>query len=140
MVNSRTKGHNFERHIVNLINKYLKSQNIDQRVNRNLDQQMYAGQADIYWDNFAIECKRYNKNASIMFKQDWWDQVCVSAGDDLLPILIYKYDRRPIYLAMPIYLMSGRQKANNDAIYMCSLKSMCKDFKTIMQNASVYNT
>ena len=82
MVNSRTKGHNFERHVVNLINKYLESQNSDQRVNRNLDQQMYAGQADIYWDNFAIECKRYKKNAM-------WGTYCKRLCIGLPCILIF---------------------------------------------------
>ena len=38
MVNSRNKGAAFERFIVNKINNYFESKNIDKRVKRNLDQ------------------------------------------------------------------------------------------------------
>ena len=29
-----------------------------------------------------------------MYKQDWWEQVLKSAGDDFIPLLIYKFDRK----------------------------------------------
>ena len=53
-VNSRNKGAAFERYIVNKINDYFVSKNIDKRVKRNLDQYQEKGQADIYLDNIAI--------------------------------------------------------------------------------------
>ena len=63
MVNSRNKGAAFERFIVNKINNYFESKNIDKRVKRNLDQYQEKGQADIYLDNIAIECKRYKSGS-----------------------------------------------------------------------------
>ena len=47
MVNSRNKGAAFERFIVNKINNYFESKNIDKRVKRNLDQYLEKGLADI---------------------------------------------------------------------------------------------
>ena len=38
MTNSRRNGHNFERHIVKLINDYIKKQGGTDLVKRNLDQ------------------------------------------------------------------------------------------------------
>ena len=55
-VNSRNKGAAFERYIVNKINDYFESKNLDKRVKRNLDQYQEKGQADIYLDKIAIEC------------------------------------------------------------------------------------
>ena len=91
MTNSRTKGHNFERLVVKLINEFIKSKGGTKFVSRNLDQAQYKGQADIYWDNFAIECKRYGRSNTNMYKQAWWDQVCFAARDKFIPILIYMY-------------------------------------------------
>ena len=72
MVNSRAKGHNFERQIVSVINDYLEQIGSEDRVKRNLDQTQYKGQADIYWDNFAIECKRYAGTEKSVYKQEWY--------------------------------------------------------------------
>jgi len=78
MTNSRRKGHNFERHIVKLINDYIKKQGGTDLVKRNLDQTQYKGQADIYWDNFAIECKRYGQTSTNMYKQACRENVPVN--------------------------------------------------------------
>ena len=51
MTNSRTKGHNFERLIVKMINEFITLKGGTKLVSRNLDQAQYKGQADIYWDN-----------------------------------------------------------------------------------------
>tara|TARA_R100001440_G_scaffold75740_2_gene103859 strand:- start:49 stop:471 length:423 start_codon:yes stop_codon:yes gene_type:complete len=139
MVNSRTKGHNFERRIVSCINHYLKSVGSKDRVKRNLDQTQYKGQADIYWDNFAIECKRYAGTERSVYKQEWWNQVCVAAKDKYIPILIFKYDRRPIQTLVPIYLMTGKDKGNNEAVYLSTLESLCKDREKVLRYASEYN-
>jgi len=71
-INSRTKGAAFERVICKKINTYLESKGSSNTVKRNLDQYQTKGMADIYWDNLAIECKRYKGNGrSDVFKNDW---------------------------------------------------------------------
>ena len=74
-INSRTKGAAFERLIVRKINACLQQQGLEDRVSRNFDQSWKAGLADIYFRNFAIECKRYGKSNTNMYRQEWWDQV-----------------------------------------------------------------
>ena len=91
-INSRTKGAAFERLIVNTINRCFKEEGIDDRVSRNFDQSWKAGLADIYFRNFCIECKRYGNSNTNMYRQEWWEQVVKSAGDDFIPILIYKFN------------------------------------------------
>ena len=139
MTNSRRKGHNFERHIVKLINDYIKKQGGTELVKRNLDQTQYKGQADIYWDNFAIECKRYGQTSTNMYKQAWWEQVLVAAKDKYIPILVYKFDRHDIYCNVPAWLISDNVPVNNQVTYMCSLRALCKEHKQILKKASVFN-
>ena len=97
-INSRTKGAAFERLIVNKINTYLESKNQETRVKRNLDQAFVKGLADIYWGNLAIECKRYGKGSSNMYKNAWWQQVVNSAGNKFIPFLIYKFNHNKIII------------------------------------------
>ena len=139
MTNSRRKGHNFERLIVKMINDFITAKGGTKLVSRNLDQTQYKGQADIYWDNFAIECKRYGNSATNMYKQAWWEQVLVAAKDKYIPILIYKFDRREIYCVVPAWLVSDNVPVNNHVTYMCSLRTLCKDYKDILKKASVFN-
>lgn len=50
---------------------------------------------------FVIECKRYASGKQA--KDAWWEQACTAArAADLLPCLIYKYDRSPIKCVVPI--------------------------------------
>ena len=46
----------------------------------------------------GIECKRYGDGAEPL--NDWWDQVIISAGENFIPILVYKFNRRPIKVKM----------------------------------------
>lgn len=123
-INSRAKGAAFERLIVNKINECLESVGIEDRVARNFDQSWKAGLADIYFQNFCIECKRYGDSNTNQYKQAWWDQVLKSAGDDFIPILIYKFNRKPIYCVVPMHLMFDAPK-DNQMIYMCPLEELC---------------
>jgi len=123
-INSRTKGAAFERLIVKTINKCLEKENIEDRVSRNFDQSWKAGLADIYFRNFCIECKRYGNSNTNMYKQSWWDQVVKSAGDDFIPLLIYKFNRKPIYTVVPAWLVSAAPK-DNQVVYMCPLEELC---------------
>lgn len=123
-INSRTKGAAFERLIVNTINKCLEKENIEDRVSRNFDQSWKAGLADIYFRNFCIECKRYGKSNTNMYRQEWWEQVLKSAGNDFIPLLIYKFDRKPIYAVVPAWLVTSAPK-DNQVVYMCPLEELC---------------
>jgi hypothetical protein len=136
MVNSRNKGAAFERVIVNKINTVLESKGIDTRVKRNLDQYQTKGMADVYWDKFAIECKRYKANGKkTMYKNDWWKQAVESAGDNLIPILIYKYDRRDIMCVIPLFLVTSVDAPNWECTYLCPLSEICERLNEILQKA-----
>ena len=67
-----------------------------------------------------------------MYKQGWWEQVLKSAGEDFIPILIYKFDRKPIYCVVPAYLISRAPK-NNQVVYMCPLEELCKKMGQILE-------
>jgi len=130
-INSRAKGAAFERLIVNKINECLESVGIEDRVARNFDQSWKAGLADIYFQNFCIECKRYGDSNTNQYKQAWWDQVLKSAGDDFIPVLIYKFNRKPIYCVVPMHLMFDSPK-DNQMIYMCPLEELCVRMTKVM--------
>ena len=135
MVNSRNKGAAFERYIVNKINVYLESTGREQRVKRNLEQYQEKGQADIYLDNIAIECKRYKTGQTNMPRNNWWTQALESAGDKYIPILIWKYDRKPIQAIIPAWLMTNVPKSNKVTL-MCPLTDICENMDEIIQKAN----
>lgn len=138
MVNSRNKGAAFERLIVNKINKFLEGKGVDNTVKRNLDQYQTKGMADIYWNKFAIECKRYRNMNKNVYKNEWWDQVVNSAGTDLVPILIYKFDRKPIMCVLPIWLFNDVDEPNWECTYMCPLSDLCNKLDKILLKADGY--
>ena len=123
-INSRTKGAAFERLIVTKINECFAEEGIEDRVSRNFDQTWKPGLADIYFRNFCIECKRYGNSNTNMYRQAWWDQVVKSAGDDFIPLLIYKFNRKPIYAVVPAWLVSSASRSNQ-VTYMCPLEELC---------------
>ena len=133
-INSRTKGAAFERLIVNKINDCFVDLNIDRRATRNLDQAFIKGLADIYIGQFAIECKRYGVGS--VWKQTWWDQVCHSAGDNLIPILIYKFNRRPIMAVVPGWIRSDSIKICNENIVQSPLDDICQDMASILDRCN----
>ena len=137
-INSRTKGASFERLIVNKINNYLESKDQETRVKRNLDQAFVKGLADIYWDNIAIECKRYGKGSSNMYKNAWWQQVVNSAGNKFIPFLIYKFNHNKIMCALPLYLLSDNEKPDWQSVYMCPLADICERLDEVVRRANGY--
>ena len=91
-INSRTKGANFEREIGNLLVEQL---GLTQPVKRILEQTRTKELPDLKLGRWCLECKRYGDGSEP--SQDWWDQVIrASEGYDLIPALIYKFNRRPI--------------------------------------------
>jgi hypothetical protein len=134
-INSRNKGAAFERLIVNKLNDCLVDLGMERKAKRNLDQAYIKGLADIYIVQFAIECKRYGDSKSNMYKQAWWDQVISSAGDKLIPILIYKYNNKDIMAVVPGWIVSD-MKRNNQCTYMCPLIDICDNLKKILKKCS----
>tara|TARA_Y100000590_G_scaffold436233_1_gene556569 strand:- start:865 stop:1287 length:423 start_codon:yes stop_codon:yes gene_type:complete len=90
-INSRNKGANFEREIGNLLVKKL---NLNNPVKRILEQTRTKKLPDLRLGRWCIECKRYGDGSEPL--DDWWKQVLLSAGEDMFPALIYKFNRKPI--------------------------------------------
>ena len=100
MTNSRNKGLRFELSICSLIDMDLGI-----KLHRNLEQSRTADHGDLISSDpswpFCIECKRYA--TGYLPKNEWWQQVCTAS--DLvrkIPILVYKFDRLPIRVRVPI--------------------------------------
>ena len=135
MVNSRNKGAAFERSIVNLINDFCEKRGFDETVKRNLDQYQSKGMADIYWRNFAIECKCYAGKGSTFAQEKWWAQACESAGDTLIPVLIYKYNRNKARYVLPAALMFKDVPLSNQSVIVGYVDDLCNDIDVILDHA-----
>lgn len=100
MTNSRNKGLRFELSIASLIDDDLGI-----KLHRNLEQSRTADHGDLISSDpswpFCIECKRYA--SGYQPKDEWWQQVCTaSEAVRKIPILVYKFDRLPIRVRVPI--------------------------------------
>ena len=135
MVNSRNKGAAFERTIVKLINDFCEKRGFDETVKRNLDQYQSKGMADIYWRNFAIECKCYAGKGSTFAQEKWWAQACESAGEDLIPVLIYKYNRNKARYVLPAALMFKGVPLSNQSVIVGYVDDLCNDIDVILDHA-----
>jgi len=101
MVNGRNKGASYERAIAQeLFNE------LGIKFKRDLEQYRAGAHADLIADNpyfpFTLELKRY-KDGPIGGSPSWWQQVEVAAErEGKLPCLIYKYDRKPDRVVIPL--------------------------------------
>ena len=102
MVNSRTKGAQFEREVVNVFRDWLGDE-ATQGLRRNLTQYQVADEGDLKLGPFLIECKRYAKGD--IHQQWWWEQILKAAGEKYIPLLIYRFDRRPIRMVFPLHVV-----------------------------------
>jgi len=89
-MNSRNKGHKFEREVVNLIRDNL---GIDAK--RNLMQTAEGGFDVLGVPGWAVECKRYAVAKPADIKR-FWLQACEQSEQGEQPVLIMKQDRKPI--------------------------------------------
>tara|TARA_R110000803_G_scaffold149299_1_gene214707 strand:+ start:258 stop:674 length:417 start_codon:yes stop_codon:yes gene_type:complete len=135
MVNSRNKGAAFERVIVRLINEFCEKRGLDETVKRNLDQYQSKGMADIYWRNFAIECKCYAGKGTTFAQEKWWAQACESAAEKLIPVLIYKYNRNKPRYVLPAALIFNGVPLNNQSVMVGYVDDLCNDIDVILENA-----
>jgi hypothetical protein len=119
-INSRQKGAAFERHISKFLNDLLEARGKERSVKRNLEQYQTKGMADLYFEHFAIECKRYKERKGENWPIDkWWRQAMDAAGDKYVPILIYKYDRQEIKAVIPLAYLNPELKEVMDPQKIC---------------------
>ncbi|SVA16422.1 uncharacterized protein METZ01_LOCUS69276 [marine metagenome] len=97
MTNSRNKGASFEREIANLLNNDLKLKNSLKRI---LEQTREKYLPDLILGRWYIECKRYGPGNEPL--DSWWKQVLESSKGRGIPALIYKFNRRPIKVRVPL--------------------------------------
>ena len=123
MTNSRNKGLRFELQIASLLDDELGI-----KLHRNLEQTRTADHGDLISSDpgwpFCIECKRYAKG--YLPKDDWWEQVCTAS--DLvrkIPILVYKFDRLPIRVRVPIALVQLEKTYDKRYVADLDLPTFC---------------
>jgi hypothetical protein len=126
MTDSRVKGHKFENDVCKMIGEAF---NIS--VKRNLEQTR-AGGADIELKPFLVECKRYAQQGSNWFKDDWWEQVKRASQNEFIPILVYKYDRQPIRVVLPLVAVNPDFEPDNFGFSFCenALRPVVTDWDT----------
>jgi len=120
-INSRNKGAAFEREVAKILNGFFQSNHIEFTTKRNLDQYQAKDQCDLNMPFHAVECKFYKEGE--WYQQGWWNQVCESAGDSLIPVLVFKYNRRPIRVCVPLHAINTELPANNDITAVMPIES-----------------
>jgi hypothetical protein len=112
LINGRAKGLAFERDIIRLLKDELGE--VASHLKRELDQYREADCGDIRFDPWIIECKRYSGKGMHGFPSDaWWNQACRAAGQNI-PVLVYKFDRQPIRVMVPLDILTGGEIQNLD--------------------------
>ena len=118
MADSRTKGATFERDVVKRINAFAAENSLGFSCKRNLNQYQSKDLCDIEIPGHAVECKAYK--SGWWFAPAWWDQVCASCGDKT-PILIYKFNNKPIRVVVPLYAINQGLPRDNARTAVVSL-------------------
>ena len=59
---------------------------------------------DLILGRLYIECKRYGSGAEPL--EAWWKQVLEASEGRGIPVLIYKFNRRPIKIKMPLWAVN----------------------------------
>ena len=97
MTNSRNKGASFEREVANLLTNDL---NLTNNIRRILEQTREKHLPDLILGRWYLECKRYGSGAEPL--EAWWQQVLAATKNKGIPALVYKFDRRPIKVRVPL--------------------------------------
>ena len=126
-INSRNKGAQFERDVVRILNNFFIEEGIDFQAKRNLDQYQQRDLCDLQIPNHAIECKFYKEGDWV--KPEWWRQICASCEDNI-PVLIYKYNRKPIRVCIPLYAINPDWVRDNQAIAVMTMDDWLSILKT----------
>ena len=118
MINSRTKGAAFERQVAGILNKFFQCEKIDYACKRNLDQYQTKNLCDINIPFHAVECKAYKEGEWV--KPEWWRQVCQSR-DARIPVLVYKFNRRPVRVHLPLHAINTNWPLNFEQVAVLSM-------------------
>ena len=97
MTNSRNKGASFEREVAYLLTKDL---NLTNNIRRILEQTREKHLPDLILGRWYLECKRYGTGAEPL--EAWWQQVLDATRQRGIPALVYKFNRRPIKVRVPL--------------------------------------
>ena len=97
MTNSRNKGASFEREVANLLTK---DPNLTNNIRRILEQTREKHLPDLILGRWDLECKRYGAGAEPL--EAWWQQVLDATRQRGIPALVYKFNRRPIKVRVPL--------------------------------------
>ena len=97
MTNSRIKGASFEREVANLLTNDL---NLTNNIRRILEHTREKHLPDLMLGRWYLECKRYGSGAEPL--DAWWKQVLEATKNKGIPALVYKFDRRPIKVRVPL--------------------------------------
>ena len=120
MADSRNKGAAFERTVCKRLNEFFLDEGIDLSVKRNLDQYQSKDLCDIELPGYAIECKAYK--SGWWHLTAWWDQVC-DACNDKTPILIWKFNNKPIRVTLPLHAINSQLPFDNSAIAVVTFET-----------------
>ena len=128
MANSRQKGAAFERDIVKRLNAFAAKAGFDFSCKRNLDQYQARDLCDIEIPGHAIECKAYKDG--FWYRTEWWEQV-VRASDGRIPVLVWKFNNKPIRVTLPLYAVAPDLPQDPDRVCVVLLEEW---FKILQDN------
>jgi Holliday junction resolvase len=112
-INSRRKGMTFENELCKILRDELGDCVDAGTIKRNLTQYQQVDCTDIIVGNvMAIEAKRYAQGN--WYKPEWWSQAQRSAALlNMIPVLIWKFDRQPIRVTAPLYFIGHELALDN---------------------------
>ena len=102
-INQRKKGHDFERKISKKLQEDL---GLKRPVRRILTQYQEKNHPDLKLGRWNIECKAYKKGFEPPFA--WWKQVLGVTPRDEFPVLVYKFDNKPIRVRLQTCLLNKK--------------------------------
>ena len=108
MPNSRNKGASFERMIATSLSEEL---GLNVKLKRILEQTREKYLPDLIFGDWYLECKRYASGKEPATA--WWQQVIDASKDRGIPTLIYKFDRQPIKVRIPLHSVNNNLPVNN---------------------------
>ena len=99
----KKKGHDFERKISKKLQEDL---GLKRPVRRILTQYQEKNHPDLKLGRWNIECKAYKKGFEPPFA--WWKQVLGVTPRDEFPVLVYKFDNKPIRVRLQTCLLNKK--------------------------------
>jgi hypothetical protein len=119
MPDSRSKGKGFEYEVIQL-----HYDELGIKLKRDIEQYRVQDHGDLISEDadfpFAIECKRRRKG--FLPDQKWWVQTCTAANMcRKIPILIYRFDRLPVRVRVPMSILHKLETEERDWRYVTDM-------------------